>query len=190
MVDNARIERAVREILAAIGENPERDGLKETPARVARMYAEVFRGLHEDPSTHLTKMFDEDHHEMVLVKDIPFDSFCEHHLMPFTGRAHVAYIPKGRIVGLSKLARVVESFARRPQVQERLTAQIADLMMEKVKPEGVAVVIEATHTCMTARGVRKPGSLMVTSALRGVFYTCEGTRNEVMALMLDRSRDR
>ncbi len=183
MVDTERIARAVKEILIAIGENPDRDGLRDTPARVARMYKEVFSGLHEDPAHHLNKMFDEDHHELVLVKDIPFDSYCEHHLMPFTGKAHVAYIPNGRIVGLSKIARVVEGFARRPQVQERLTSQIADLVMEKVKPSGVAVVIEAGHTCMTARGVRKPGSTMITSALRGVFHVNGAARNEVMTLL-------
>ena len=185
MVDRERIEKAVREILAAIGEDPDRDGLRETPARVARMYAEIFRGLYEDPARHLDKRFDEGHHELVLVKDIPFDSFCEHHLMPFTGVAHVAYIPDGRVVGLSKIARVVESFARRPQVQERLTSQIADLFARELEPKGVAVVLEATHTCMTVRGVRKPGSLMVTSALRGIFHQNAPSRNEVLSLILE-----
>lgn len=183
MVDTERIARAVREILIAVGEDPDRDGLKETPGRVARMYKEVFSGLHEDPAHHLNKIFDEDHHELVLVKDIPFDSFCEHHLMPFTGKAHVAYIPNGQIVGLSKLARVVEGFARRPQVQERLTSQIADLIHNRLQPKGVAVVIEAAHTCMSSRGVRKPGSTMITSALRGVFHQSGAARNEVMTLL-------
>jgi len=183
MVDHERIQKAVHEILAAVGDDPTRDGLQDTPARVARMYAEVFKGLSEDPSKHLEKVFDEDHHELVVVRDIPFDSFCEHHLLPFTGMAHVAYIPNGTIVGLSKVARVVESFARRPQVQERLTSQIADLMMEKLSPKGVAVVIEATHTCMTARGVRKPGATMVTSALRGSFHENSAARSEVMSLI-------
>jgi len=188
VVDQKRIENAVREILAAVGEDPDRQGLVDTPARVARMYSEVFSGLNQNPAKHLEKMFDEDHHELVLVKDIPFDSFCEHHLMPFTGNANVAYIPNGHIVGLSKIARVVEAFARRPQVQERLTSQVADLLMAKLEPEGVAVVIEATHTCMTARGVRKPGSLMVTSALRGVFHKSGPARHEVMSLILGRGR--
>lgn len=183
MVDTERIAKAVREILIAVGENPDRDGLKDTPNRVARMYKEVFSGLHADPAHHLDKVFDEDHHELVLVKDIPFDSFCEHHLMPFTGIAHVAYIPNGRIVGLSKLARVVEGFARRPQVQERLTSQIADLIMERLKPSGAAVVIEAVHTCMSMRGVKKPGSTMITSALRGVFHGEVAARNELMTLL-------
>lgn len=185
MVDTDRIERAVREILLAVGEDPDRDGLRETPARVARMYSEVFKGLDENPARHLEKVFDEDHHELVLVRDIPFDSFCEHHLMPFTGQAHVAYIPNGHVVGLSKIARVVESVARRPQVQERLTSTIADLMMEHLKPKGVAVVMQAVHTCMTARGVRKPGSTMVTSALRGVFHS-GAARSEVMSLIMGR----
>jgi GTP cyclohydrolase I len=189
VVDQERIRAAIREILIAIGEDPDRQGLKDTPSRVARMYAEVFQGLTDDPARHLEKLFDEDHHELVLVKDIPFDSFCEHHLMPFTGQAHVAYIPNGHIVGLSKIARVVEAFARRPQVQERLTGLIADLLMQKLDPAGVAVVLEATHTCMTVRGVRKPGSIMVTSALRGVFHKSGPLRSEVMSLMLGRPRD-
>jgi GTP cyclohydrolase I len=183
VVDIPRIRNAVREILIAIGEDADRDGLRDTPDRVARMYKEIFSGLHADPAHHLEKVFDEDHHELVLVKDIPFDSFCEHHLMPFTGKAHVAYIPAGKIVGLSKLARVVESFARRPQVQERLTSQIADLVMSRLNPKGVAVVIEASHTCMTVRGVRKPGSTMVTSALRGLFHEEAAARSEVMTLL-------
>ena len=188
MVDHERIEKAVRELLAAVGEDPDREGLIGTPGRIARMYGEVFSGLRTDPAKHLERVFDEDHHELVLVKDIPFDSFCEHHLMPFTGTAHVAYIPDGRLVGLSKIARVVEGFARRPQVQERLTSQIADLFMDRLKPKGVAVVMEATHTCMTVRGIKKPGALMVTSALRGVFHQNGPSRNEVMSLILDRSR--
>lgn len=188
MVDQERIERAVRDILIGVGEDPDRDGLKDTPARVARLYKEVFSGLADDPARHLAKVFDEDHHELVLVKDIPFDSFCEHHLMPFTGKAHVAYIPNGCVVGLSKIARVVEAYARRPQVQERLTSQIADLMMEKLNPKGVAVVIEAGHTCMTVRGIRKPGSSMVTSALRGIFHQNAPSRNEVMSLILGNDR--
>ncbi len=182
-VDLPRIERAVREILIAIGENPERDGIRETPARVARMYAELFAGLHEDPERHLETSFDEDHHEMVILRDIPFNSMCEHHLMPFEGRAHIAYIPGGRIVGLSKLARIVDAFAARPQVQERLTSQIADLLAQRVHVNGCAVVIEAVHTCMTCRGVRKPGSVMVTSALRGTMHSNQSTRNEAMTLL-------
>lgn len=190
MVDHKRIENAIREILLAVGEDPDRDGLKETPNRIARMYQELFSGLAVDPASYLDKVFDEDHHELVLVKDIAFDSFCEHHLMPFTGLAHVAYIPNGLVVGLSKIARVVEGFARRPQVQERLTSQIADLFMERLRPKGVAVVLEATHTCMTVRGIKKPGALMVTSALRGVFHQSGPSRNEVMSLILDRSQRR
>jgi len=182
-VDNARIEAATREILLAVGEDPDRDGLRDTPARVGRMYAEVLAGCHVDPARHLDVTFAEDHHEMVVVKDIPFESLCEHHMLPFMGRAHVAYVPNGRIVGLSKIARVVEEFARRLQVQERLSSQVADLMMEKLEPQGVGVVMEATHTCMTMRGIRKPGSLMVTSAVRGSFKTREATRSEFMSFL-------
>jgi GTP cyclohydrolase I len=182
-IDIPRIERAVREILAAIGEDPQRDGLRATPARVARMYAELFSGLHDDPVRYLETSFDEDHHELVILRDIPFNSMCEHHLMPFEGKAHIAYIPGGRIVGLSKLARVVDVFSRRPQVQERLTSQVADLLAQRVNVKGCAVVIEAVHTCMTCRGVKKPGSVMVTSALRGVMHTNSGTRAEAMALL-------
>lgn len=185
-VDLPRIERAVREILLAIGEDPQRDGLKETPARVARMYAELFAGLHEDPVRHLETAFDEDHHEMVILRDIPFNSMCEHHLMPFEGKAHIAYIPGGRIVGLSKLARIVDDYAARPQVQERLTSQIADLLAQRVHVNGCAVVIEAVHTCMTCRGVRKPGSVMITSALRGTMHSNQSTRNEAMTLLRGR----
>jgi len=181
--DGARIEAAVREILIAIGEDPEREGLKQTPQRVARMYAELFRGLREDPVAHLETTFDEDHHEMVVLRDITFHSTCEHHLMPFEGKAHVAYIPGGKIVGLSKLARIVDSYAARPQVQERLTSQIADLLAEKVRVKGCAVVMEAVHTCMTCRGVRKPGSVMVTSALRGIMHSNQSTRAEALQLL-------
>jgi GTP cyclohydrolase I len=182
-IDVARIERAVREILLAIGEDPEREGLRKTPARVARMYCELFSGLHQDPEEHLQAMFDEGHHEMVVLRDIPFHSMCEHHLMPFEGKAHIAYIPGGKVLGLSKLARLVDVFALRPQVQERLTSQVADVLAEKLKVRGCAVVIEAVHTCMTCRGVKKSGSVMVTSALRGIMHTNQGTRAEVLALL-------
>jgi GTP cyclohydrolase I len=182
-VDVARIERAVREILLAIGEDPQREGLRQTPARVARMYGELFSGLHQTPDQHLEAMFDEDHHEMVVLRDIPFHSMCEHHLMPFEGRAHIAYIPGGRVLGLSKLARLVDVFALRPQVQERLTSQIADVLATKLNVLGCAVVMEAVHTCMTCRGVKKPGSVMVTSALRGIMHTNQATRAEVLALL-------
>jgi GTP cyclohydrolase IA len=182
-VDIPRIERAVREILLAIGENPDRDGLKKTPNRVARMYAELFEGLHEDPERHLETLFDEDHHEMVALRDISFNSMCEHHLMPFEGKAHIAYIPGGKVLGLSKLARIVDAYSRRPQVQERLTSQIADLLSQKVQVKGCAVVLEAVHTCTTCRGVKKPGSVMVTSALRGLMKTADKTRAEALALL-------
>lgn len=181
-VDLKRIARAVREILIAIGEDPERDGLRKTPERVARMYAEMFSGLHEDPARHVKTFFNEKYDEMVVLRDIPFNSMCEHHLMPFEGRAHIGYLPNGRVVGLSKLARVVDGFARRPQVQERLTTQIADTLMRELDAKGVAVVMEATHTCMTCRGVRKPGSVMVTSAVRGECCTGVSTRAEVFSL--------
>jgi GTP cyclohydrolase I len=182
-IDIRRIEQAVREILLAIGEDPERSGLRETPRRVADMYAELFCGLQEDPEQHLATMFDEDHHEMVALRDIPFNSMCEHHLMPFEGKAHIAYIPGGKVVGLSKLARIVDSYAHRPQVQERLTSQIADLLAQKVHVKGCAVVLEAVHTCTTCRGVKKPGSVMVTSALRGLMQSSEKTRAEALALL-------
>jgi GTP cyclohydrolase I len=182
-VDHARIERAVREILLAVGENPDREGLRETPARVARMYAELFAGLHLDPRRHLKKFFTERYDEVVLVRDISFQSTCEHHLLPFLGKAHVAYLPGLRIVGLSKLARVVEEVARRPQVQERMTEQIANLLVEELEVKGVAVVIEAEHTCMTIRGVRKPGALCITSAMKGHFRTGSSTRAELMTLI-------
>lgn len=182
-VDLARIERAVREILLAVGEDPDREGLRETPARVARMYAELFRGLRADPRRHLKKVFTEKYDEIVIVKDISFESVCEHHLMPFTGKAHIAYLPGGRVVGLSKLARVVEDVSRRPQVQERMTEVIADLLMSELDAKGVGVIIEAVHTCMTVRGIRKPGSVCVTSALRGALRTNPSTRAEVMTLI-------
>jgi GTP cyclohydrolase I len=182
-VDQARIAAAVREILAAAGEDPDREGLRDTPHRVARMYAELFRGLHQDPREHLRKCFTEKYDEIVLVKDIEFESMCEHHLLPFMGQAHVAYLPRGKIVGLSKLARVVDVVAHRPQVQERMTEQIADLLMEELDPKGVAVILEAAHTCMTIRGIHKPNSICTTSAMRGVFRTNLSTRSEVMALI-------
>lgn len=182
-VDQERIRRAVREILAAIGEDPDREGLLETPARVARMYAELFSGLHEDPRVHLKKVFTEKYDEVVLVKDISFNSMCEHHMLPFLGKAHIGYIPDGRVLGLSKLARVVEVVSRRPQVQERMTETIADLMVEELKPKGVAVVVEAGHSCMTIRGVRKPGSSCVTSAMRGIFRSHLSSRSEIMTLI-------
>lgn len=182
-VDRERIARAVREILLAIGEDPDREGLRETPARVARMYDELFGGLHEDPRRHVRKFFTETCDEVVLVRDISFNSMCEHHLLPFMGKAHVAYLPRERVVGLSKLARVVESVARRPQVQERMTEQIADILVEELKAKGVAVVIEAVHTCMTIRGVRKPGSICVTSAMKGCFRNKSSTRAELMTLI-------
>lgn len=181
-VDAARIERAVRELLAAVGEDPDREGLLGTPGRVAAMCAELFAGLHDDPERHLTVTFAADHDEMVMLKDIPFASLCEHHLVPFIGRAHVAYIPNedGRITGLSKLARLVESYARRLQVQEQLTAQVADTMQRVLAPRGVLVVMEAEHLCMSMRGVNKPGALTVTSAVRGVFRSDAATRAEAM----------
>jgi GTP cyclohydrolase I len=184
-VDQERVEKAVREILEAIGEDPDRDGLQRTPARVAAMYAEIFGGLHEQPAKHLTVQFEADHDEMVMVRDIPLHSCCEHHLIPFAGRAHVAYIPgtEGRITGLSKIARLVDGFARRPQVQERLTTQIADALVEVLDPTGVLVMIEAEHLCMSMRGVKKPGALTVTSAVRGLFKTNAATRAEAMSLI-------
>jgi GTP cyclohydrolase I len=182
-IDRAKIEQAVRMLLEAIGDDPDREGLRETPERVARMYEEIFGQGEEDPRESLSKQFDEKHHEMVLVKDIPFFSMCEHHLMPFFGKAHVAYIPNGHVVGISKLARVVEAFARRPQVQERMTSQIADMIEDELKPSGVAVVCEAVHTCMTMRGVKKPGAAVITSAMRGQFRRSVSTRTEIMALI-------
>jgi GTP cyclohydrolase I len=185
-VDGPRIERAIHEILEAIGDDPRREGLRETPARVARMYAELFEGCRTDPMEHLGTVFEAGHHEMVILKDIPFYSVCEHHLMPFHGVAAVGYIPDGRIVGLSKIARMVEGYARRPQIQERLTAQIADALMQGLEPDGVAVVIDAEHLCMTQRGVKKPGSRMVTSATRGTFRKNEVTRAEFLSLVRGR----
>jgi GTP cyclohydrolase IA len=184
-VDIERVELAVREILLAIGEDPDRDGLLRTPNRVAEMYAEVFSGLHEDPSRHLIVTFEANHDEMVLVRDIALYSMCEHHLVPFHGRAHVAYIPgaDGRITGLSKLARLVDGFAKRPQVQERLTTQIADAIVDVLQPRGAFVMIEAEHLCMSMRGVRKPGTLTLTSAVRGLFKDNAATRAEVMSLI-------
>jgi GTP cyclohydrolase I len=182
-VDLPRIQQAVREILAAVGENPDREGLLETPARVARMYAELFSGLHDEPRDHLRKFFTEKYDELVLVRDISFNSMCEHHLLPFMGVAHVGYIPNGRVIGLSKLARVVEVVSKRPQVQERMTEEIANLLIEELDVKGVAVVVEATHTCMTIRGIRKPGSLCVTSAMKGQFRANLSSRSEVMTLI-------
>ena len=179
-VDLPRIERAVREILEAVGENPDRDCLLETPARVARMYAELFGGLHLDPGRHLKKVFQETYDEMVLVRDISFNSMCEHHMLPLMGVAHVGYVPNGKVAGLSKLARVVEEVSKRPQVQERMTHQIADLMTNELDAKGVIVVLEATHSCMTIRCIRKPGSLTITSAVRGLLRTSESTRAEAM----------
>ena len=184
-VDQPRIQRAIREILAAIGEDPDRDGLLDTPKRVAKAYAEMFAGLHQDAEDVLSTSFDLNHQELVLVKDIPFYSTCEHHLVPFHGRAHIGYIPSsdGRVTGLSKLARLVEVYARRPQVQERLTTQIVDAMMEHLKPKGAIVVIECEHMCMSMRGVRKPGAKTVTSAVRGQIRET-ATRAEAMSLIL------
>ena len=183
-IDKPRAEAAVREFLIAIGEDPDREGLLETPSRVARACEEVFSGMHEDPASHLLKQFHEDQHEeMVIIRDIPFTSMCEHHLLPFVGKAHVAYIPrKGRITGLSKIARCVEGYARRPQVQERMTSQIADAIMRSLEPLGTLVVVEAEHSCMTARGIKKPGSLTITSAVRGSFQEDEKTRSEALSL--------
>ncbi len=184
-VDLPRIAAAVREILIAIGEDPDRDGMLRTPDRVARMYAEVCAGLHEDPASHLQVTFEASHDEMVMVRDIPLYSLCEHHLVPFHGRAHVAYIPgsDGRITGLSKLARLVDGFAKRPQVQERLTSQIADALVGALAPRGAIVVVEAEHLCMSMRGVRKPGTVTVTSAVRGIFKENPATRSEAMSMM-------
>lgn len=181
--DLARIELAVSEIIAAVGEDPRREGLIDTPARVARMYVELFEGLRIDPRDHLRVGFEADHDEMVILRDIPFYSVCEHHFMPFHGVAAVGYIPDGRVVGISKLARVVEGYARRPQLQERLTGQIADALMDALTPDGVAVVMEAEHLCMTQRGVKKPGSRMVTSATRGLFRQNQVTRAEFLSLV-------
>lgn len=182
-VDHKRIQAAVREILAAVGEDPDREGLLETPARVGRMYAEMFAGLQRDPGVHLEKVFSERYDEVVLVKDINFCSMCEHHLLPFTGKAHVGYLPDGKVVGLSKLARVVEDVARRPQVQERMTETIADLIETRCGARGVAVVLEASHSCMTIRGINKPGSSCTTSAMRGIFRENLSSRAEILGLI-------
>ena len=185
MIDRARAEAAVRELLLAVGEDPDREGLKETPARVARAYEEIFAGLYAEPDSVLDKTFDEAHQELVLVKDIPMFSTCEHHLVPFHGMAHVGYIPgaSGRVTGLSKIARVVDLYARRPQVQERLTAQVADAIVRKLDPRGVIVVMEAEHLCMGMRGIRKPGSRTMTSAVRGLFQSSPSSRAEAYALI-------
>ena len=183
MIDQDKIKRAVHDILIAIGEDPSREGIKETPRRIAEMYAEVFSGMKEDSREVLSVGFEEGHNEMVILKDIPFYSMCEHHLLPFYGMAQIGYIPKGREVGASKLGRVVEILAKRPQLQERLTTQIADTIVEALQPQGVAVVIEAEHLCMTMRGVKKPGSNIVTSAMRGSFRTRAVTRAEFLSLI-------
>ena len=184
-IDQERIAAAVREILFAIGEDPDRDGLLETPNRVARMYAEICAGLHQEPSEHLATMFEADHDEMVMVRDIPMYSLCEHHLIPFIGKAHVAYIPNrsGNVIGLSKVARLVDGFAKRPQVQERLTRQVADALEEHLQPRGVLVVMEAEHLCMSMRGVRKAGSSTVTSSVTGIFRANVATRAEAMRFL-------
>ncbi len=182
-VDLKRIEKAVHEILEAVGEDPNREGLKDTPARVGRMYAELLEGMQHEPSEHMQSIFHEEYDEIVLLRDIPFYSVCEHHMMPFIGKAHVAYLPDGKVLGVSKLARLVDAFARRLQVQERLTAQIADFLMENLKPKGVSVVLEASHSCMTIRGIKKPDAVMVTSALRGIFKKDPRSRAEVLTLM-------
>ncbi len=184
-MDLGKIEQGVRLILEGIGEDPDREGLRKTPSRVAKMYAECFAGIYSDPAEYFETTFDEGHQEMVLVRDIPFYSMCEHHLAPFFGKAHVAYIPAldGRVCGLSKLARLVDAFAKRPQVQERLTSQIADTLMEELKPQGVIVVLEAEHLCMSMRGVKKPGSKTTTSAVRGSFRRSQATRAEALDLI-------
>jgi len=184
MINQKKIEKAIREILIAIGEDINREGIKDTPQRVARMYADLFSGLHKDPAKELAVFKEGEHEEMVMVKDIPFYSVCEHHLVPFVGKAHVVYVPtKGRLTGLSKLVRVVEGFAKRPQVQERLTSQIADCLMDKIDPRGVLVVIEAEHLCMSMRGVKKPGTIAVTSAVRGIFRKDVKSRSEALSLI-------
>jgi len=183
-MDKKKIERAISQILEAIGEDPKRKDLLDTPKRVAEMYEEIFAGINQDPQKELEVILDQKHHEIILLKGIPLYSMCEHHLLPFLGRAHIAYIPKkGRVTGLSKLARVVDILSRRPQVQERLTTEIANIVMSKLKPLGVMVVIEAEHMCMSMRGVKKPGTLTVTSAVRGIFKENQKTRSEALALM-------
>jgi GTP cyclohydrolase I len=185
-VDEVRVKAAVLELISAVGEDPGREGLQETPRRIAQMYTEIFAGLYVDPAQYLSVQFEEGHDEMVILRDIPFYSLCEHHFLPFHGIAHVGYIPEGNVVGISKIARVVEAFAKRPQVQERLTCQIADCIMTALDPDGVAVVVEAEHLCMTMRGVKKPGSRMVTSAMRGHFKKRSVTRAEFLALVQGR----
>lgn len=186
MIDQEKIKVAMKMIIEAIGEDPEREGLLETPDRVARMYAEIFSGIEADPKEHLKVYFQEEHEEIVLVKDIPFYSMCEHHFVPFLGKAHVAYIPKkGKITGLSKLARTVDTLAKRPQLQERLTSQIADNIMECLEARGVVVVVDAEHLCMSMRGIKKPGSRTVTSAVRGIFRSNAKSRSEVFSLLKD-----
>lgn len=187
-IDTKRIEKAVTEILLAVGEDIEREGLVKTPVRVAKMYAELLAGMRVDPTEHLGSVFSEKYDEIVLLRDIPFYSICEHHLMPFIGTAHIAYLPSGMVLGVSKLARIVDDFARRLQLQERLTEQIADFMMKSLKPQGVAVVLEASHSCMTIRGIKKPGSVMVTSALRGTFKRDPRSRSEVLSLIQNGKR--
>ena len=184
MINQAKIEKAIKEILKAIGENPDREGLRDTPARVARMYTEIFSGIGKDPAKEVQLFRAEDHEEMIMVKDIPLYSMCEHHMLPFLGRAHIVYIPtRGKVTGLSKLVRVVDGFAKRLQVQENLTTQIADTLMKKLAPRGVLVVIEAEHLCLSMRGVRKPGSTTITSAVRGVFQKDPKTRSEALSLI-------
>jgi GTP cyclohydrolase I len=188
-IDQGRIEKAVREIIEALGEDPEREGLLDTPQRVAALYAEVFDGLHRDPAEVVDAFFGEEHYqEIVMVREIPFYSMCEHHFVPFHGQAHVAYIPRGRVTGLSKLARLVEGFARRPQMQERLTAQVADALAERLEPLGVMVVVEAEHLCMSMRGIKKPGAITVTSAVRGTMESQPATRAEAMSLLFGTAR--
>lgn len=183
-IDQGRIEKAVREIIEALGEDPDREGLVETPQRIAAFYAEVFDGIHQEPGDVVDAFFGEEHYqEIVMVREIPFYSMCEHHFVPFHGQAHVAYIPRGRVTGLSKLARLVEGFARRPQMQERLTAEVADALCDRLNPLGVMVVVEAEHLCMSMRGVRKPGAKTVTSAVRGIMESQPATRAEAMSLL-------
>jgi GTP cyclohydrolase IA len=183
-INHQKIEEAVTMILEAVGEDPDREGLQDTPKRVARMYEEIFQGLHQDPKEHFKTIFGEDHEELVLVKDIPFYSMCEHHLVPFFGKAHIGYLPQGgKVTGLSKLARAVEAVTKRPQLQERITSTIADSLVETLEPQGVMVIVEAEHMCMTMRGVKKPGSSTITSAVRGVFREDEAARSEVLSLI-------
>ena len=182
-----KVEKAVKIILEAVGEDPSREGLQDTPKRVAKMYAELFGGLNDNPARFLDVGFTEQYDEMVVLRDIPFHSMCEHHLLPFMGKAHVAYIPDGKVIGISKLARVVGMLARRPQLQERLTSQIADLLMDKLQAKGVGVILEASHTCMTIRGVKTPGATMVTSSMQGIFRKNIATRNEAMNLLMGKS---